>query len=146
MEFSFGNTGATGRSPASRPNSGFLGPSAAEGQTRAASQVGDSIQAIGPGRPGSDWFGELQAWMEAHKYYPREAAMNGEDGVVVVHVTVDHTGHVNSVELRSRSGSQWLDLGAQAMFRGAHLPPFPPDSPVPDVDLQVTIHYIIIRH
>jgi protein TonB len=144
MEFSFGNTAPRGRS-SENPATGFLGPSAAEGEARASSQVGDSIQATGPARPGRDWFSALEAWMEAHKYYPREAAMNGEDGVVVVHVVVDRSGHVDSVELRSRSGSQWLDLGAQAMFRGAHLPAFPPDTPFPDVDLQVTIHYILIR-
>jgi len=101
---------------------------------------------VGRGRqPGPDWRNALSAWIEAHKYYPQEAALNGEDGTVVVRVVVDRSGAVESVQLESRSGSQWLDLAAQALFRGAHLPPFPPDMSDADFTFDLTMHYILIR-
>ena len=63
-----------------------------------------------------------------------------------VRVVVNRYGAVQSVQLESRSGSQWLDMAAQAMFRGAHLPPFPPDMTDPDFTFNLTMHYILIRH
>jgi len=38
-----------------------------------------------------------------------------------------------------------LDLAAQALFRGAHLPPFPPDMSDADFTFDLTMHYILIR-
>ena len=49
------------------------------------------------------------------------------------------------VELIGKSGSQWLDLAAQAVFRGASLPPFPPNTPEPRADLDLTIRYLLYR-
>ena len=94
---------------------------------------------------GSDWITMLHAWWNQHGYYPNEAARNGEDGTVRIHVVVDRYGHVLGVELISKSGSQWLDLAAQAVFRGANLPPFPPSTPEPKADLDLTIRYLLYR-
>ncbi len=49
--------------------------------------------------------------------------MNGEDGSAMVQVVANPDGHVTSVELERKSGSQWLDLALLALFRDAHLPP-----------------------
>jgi TonB family protein len=138
MNLSFGNT---------PPTPGAYGPSrpAAREAAGSAARGSNSIEPVGEGDPGANWLNALSAWIEAHKYYPREAAEAGEDGTVVVRVQVDHTGRVQSVELRDRSGSQWLDLAAQAMFRGARLPPFPPDTSDPSFTFNLTMHYIIIR-
>ncbi len=95
---------------------------------------------------GKDWEELLHEWWLQHGYYPEEAAKHGEDGRVAIHVRVDRYGHVEQVELESSSGSQWLDMGAQATFRGAHLPPFPPSTPEPVADLDITINYILVRH
>ncbi len=92
---------------------------------------------------GKDWMELLHEWWMEHGYYPQEAARRGEDGTVAIHVKVDRYGHVHLVELESSSGSQWLDLGAQATFRGAQLPPFPPSTPEPEADLDITIDYIL---
>ena len=94
---------------------------------------------------GKDWQELLHEWWLQHGYYPEEAQRRGEDGIVAIHVRVDRNGHVQLVELESSSGSQWLDLGAQATFRGAALPPFPPSTPEPVADLDITIHYMLIR-
>jgi protein TonB len=94
---------------------------------------------------GKDWEELLHEWWLQHGYYPDEAARRGEDGTVAIHVRVDRYGHVQLVELERTSGSQWLDMGAQATFRGALLPPFPPSTPEPVADLDITIRYILIR-
>ena len=109
-----------------------------------------------PSRRGSDtdirapdaspeWMSLLRAWWEQHKYYPRQAAENGEDGDVTVSFRVDRDGRVSGLQLVGRSGSTFLDMGAQATFRGQQLPRLPPDSPRDQIDVSVTIHYMLIR-
>jgi hypothetical protein len=47
--------------------------------------------------------------------------------------------------MEKRSGSPWLDIALEALFRGAKLPPMPKsvgDQPVP---FHFTMHYILIR-
>ncbi|HET9019460.1 MAG TPA: energy transducer TonB [Acetobacteraceae bacterium] len=94
---------------------------------------------------GKDWEELLHEWWLQHGYYPQEAARRGEDGTVSIHVNVDRYGHVHMVDLERTSGSQWLDMGAQATFRGATLPPFPPSTPEHQADLDITIRYILVR-
>ena len=92
---------------------------------------------------GPDWRNALVAWVKAHSYYPEQAAMNGEDGSAMVLIQVNPDGHVTSVELERKSGSQWLDMGLVALFRDAHVPPiFGEKEPV---DIHFTMHYILIR-
>jgi protein TonB len=94
---------------------------------------------------GPDWIQLLDEWWAEHRYYPPQAAARGEDGIVKVHVSMDRDGTVRGVELETYSGSQWLDMGALALFRNAHLPPFPPGTPEEHADLDITIDYILIR-
>jgi protein TonB len=94
---------------------------------------------------GEDWERALQAWWDRHGFYPRQAAENGEDGTNRLRVELDRTGRVHSVELEMRSGSQWLDMGALAVFRDARLPPFPLATPQNEATLHLTISYILIR-
>ena len=93
---------------------------------------------------GKDWLERLHEWWETHSYYPTEAARRAEDGVVQIHVRVDRYGRVRQVELESSSGSQWLDAGAQAVFRNAVVPPFPQSTPEPMADLDITIDYVMV--
>jgi protein TonB len=83
---------------------------------------GDTGTTLGA-RAGADWGNELIAWVNQRKYYPRQAAENGEDGEVTVRVVVTPSGHVTSVDLARKSGSRWLDMALEAMFRDANLPP-----------------------
>ncbi len=106
-------------------------------------QAGSEIE--GAEKLGTDWRNALSAWVEAHKYYPQQAIINGEDGSPQVEVTVRRDGKVLSVDLENRSGSQWLDIALQALFRGAHLPPFPDTSKEDRLTFHFTMHYILIR-
>lgn len=94
---------------------------------------------------GDDWIGSYETWVRAHLYYPEQAAANGEDGTAEVILKIDRSGKVLSVELVTRSGSQWLDLEATGMFRGARVPPFPSNVTGDTATIDQTIHYILKR-
>jgi TonB family protein len=94
---------------------------------------------------GEDWFNEVAAWWLRHRFYPNEAARLAQEGDVVLRLVVGRDGRVESVEVDQKSGSPWLDLGALAVFRAAKLPPLPPDVRDPNVTVNFTIHYMIIR-
>ncbi len=93
----------------------------------------------------TDWLNLVSAWWQRHGYYPPQAAANFEDGDVTLHMKVDRDGKVEALELTSKSGSQWLDLAALSVFRGAFLPPLPPDMPNAQIPFEVTVHYVLIR-
>lgn len=120
--------------------------SAPRGGSESTAESGglDAHQVDGPAL-GRDWFAQLGEWWVRHRYYPEQAAMNGEDGPVGIRFVLDAQGQVRSVEVRSRSGSQWLDLGAVSIFRGAKLPPFPPGLQGNLATVDLTISYHLIR-
>ena len=125
------------QAPAARR--GGQGPSQAGSLSEAAAQI------KGAERLGTDWRNALAAWVEEHKYYPQQAVLNNEDGSPQVEVRVRRDGKVQSVLLETRSGSQWLDLALQALFRGASLPRFPDDSRENEITFTFTMHYILVR-
>ncbi|HEX3347876.1 MAG TPA: TonB family protein, partial [Acetobacteraceae bacterium] len=94
---------------------------------------------------GPEWASLLHAWVDAHKFYPEEAAMKGEDGTAQVRVVLRRSGAVQSVDLTERSGSVFLDAALQALFRAQHLPPFPPTDPDDSATIYFTMHYILVR-
>jgi TonB family protein len=94
-------------------------------------------------RIGSDWGNELIAWVNRRKYYPPQAAMQGEDGEVTVRATVTPNGRVTSVELTRRSGSRWLDMALLALFRDQTVPP--PRGEKEPITFNFTMRYILLR-
>jgi TonB family protein len=93
---------------------------------------------------GADWERALHDWWDRHGFYPEQAAAQNEDGTTQIRVVLDRSGKVHSVELESRSGSQWIDMGSLAIFRGATLPPFPPSTPQNEATLHLTLNFILI--
>ncbi len=87
----------------------------------------------------------MQRWWDEHSYFPEEAARLGQDGTVQLHVAMDRYGDVKSVEVESPSGSQWIDAAALAVFRHAHLPPFPQSTRENEADLHLTLQYILVH-
>ena len=88
-----------------------------------------------------DWIGKLQVWWNDHSFYPKEASATDQGGVVKIRMEIDPGGDVRSVEVVNSSGSDVLDKAAVAVFRDAHLPPFPPGTPAPPGEVEVTLHY-----
>jgi periplasmic protein TonB len=91
---------------------------------------------------GPDWRNALSRWVAQHAYYPEQARREREDGDVKVHVVANPDGQVTSVELIGKSGSMWLDLALQSMFRDAHIPPLPSGMTKP-IEFNFTMHYIL---
>ena len=91
------------------------------------------------------WLSALHEWWNRHSYYPQEASALGQDGTVGIEIVVNKYGNVTQLRLQSRSGSQWLDLAAQSVFRGAKLPSLMPYTPSDEVTLDLTIKYILVN-
>lgn len=94
---------------------------------------------------GADWRNAFSRWVSDHAYYPPQAKANFEEGDARVHVVVNPaTGEVKSVELTGKSGSVWLDLAIQSLFRDQRIPPLPPGTENP-FEFDFVMHYILIR-
>ena len=91
----------------------------------------------------ADYQEMIDEWVEAHKYYPEGAARRGHDGNVAIHVVWDRDGHVLDVQLESGSGDPDLDDAWTGLFRGAHLPPPPPDVKGDPISMDMTMHFIL---
>ncbi len=126
--------------PSRTPSRESAGPVQVSSSNAFRPQFDISGDNLGPG-----WNRLIHDWIERHKYYPHEAAENGEEGVVAVSVTLGRDGHVRSVNLLQRSGSQWLDLALQALFRSQNLPPIPADFHEDQATINVQMHYILLR-
>jgi len=113
--------------PAGAPAHGTDGQSAASAASSAAN--------------GAAWMGKLKQWWDQHSFYPKEASQTNEGGSVKVHIVIAPDGQVTSIAVVQGSGSSVLDAAALAVFRDAHLPPFPPGSLAQPADVVVTLHY-----
>jgi hypothetical protein len=92
-----------------------------------------------------DLMRQLQAWWDAHAYYPRHASNNDEGGTVKVHLVVIPDGRFWMVDVVEGSGSQSLDAAGPSVFRGGFVRPFPQGEPQADIDL--SLHYVLAhRH
>lgn len=88
---------------------------------------------------------QLQAWWDAHAYYPRHASDNDEAGTVKVHLLIHADGVIWIATAVETSGSRALDAAAAAAFQGGFVRPFPAN--VPGTELDVSVHYVLaFRH
>ena len=92
---------------------------------------------------GTEWIRKLQAWWDVHAYYPPDALAKNESGTVKVHLTIHPDGEVWTDELVEGSGSRSLDQAGLYAFHGAHLPPFPPGTPTPQAEVNLTLHFVL---
>ena len=92
-------------------------------------------------RISGEWRSSLGAWIGANQVYPEDARRSGAQGNVAVRLTVDHLGHVLTVELVHSAGSALLDETSLAMLKGATLPPFPAEMTQDRLTITVQVHY-----
>jgi len=95
--------------------------------------------------PGGDWMAAVRAFVESRKYYPQQAAMDGEDGSVTVRFTAHRDGRVTDLTVIRRSGFYRLDAAWVGVFRDARLPAFPPQTPGDTTEVEFTLTYILRR-
>jgi TonB family protein len=110
----------------------------------AQSDANGSMGQVEGAQPSGSWRGAFLAWVRARSFYPEPARMNGEDGNSTVRLIIERSGRVRSVELRGRSGSRWLDLGVQSIFRDQQVPPFTPDMDGDTMTMTFTMRYILV--
>jgi protein TonB len=138
MDFSFGTPAAPGVPTPGRPILSLGLPR--RGPEDSAPFSLETDAEVGP-----DWRNALSEWVHEHAYYPEQAAELGQEGTTRVLVKTMPGGHVLSVEMEKRSGSPWLDLALEGLFRGAKLPPMPKSAGDVPVEFHFTMHYIIVR-
>jgi protein TonB len=92
----------------------------------------------------SDYMEALSAFVEAHKFYPKEALEAGQEGASSLLVTIARDGTVKRVRLVQHSGSAALDDGWMSIFQNNKLPPLNDDMPGEEVTIPVTMNYILI--
>ncbi len=91
-----------------------------------------------------DLMRQLQAWWDAHAYYPRHASNNDEGGTVKVHLLIFPNGKIWPNVVGS-SGSRSLDTAGGSVFQGGSVRAFPEGEPKADIDL--SLHYVLAhRH
>jgi TonB family protein len=95
-------------------------------------------------RLGVDWQQALMSYWLSHRYYPQQAAEDGQDGSVDLELTVSASGRVENAVLKSKSGNQFIDMAAIGTWRNAKLPPLPPELG-DRYTFTITINYILIR-
>jgi TonB family protein len=94
-----------------------------------------------------DLMRQLQAWWDAHAYYPRHASNSDESGTVKVRLVILHDGRIWRVDVVSSSGSRSLDAAGDAVFRGGFVRPFPEGESQADFDIDISLHYVLAhRH
>jgi TonB family protein len=92
-----------------------------------------------------DLMRQLQAWWDAHAYYPRHASNNDEGGTVRIHLVIRPDGKIWTINLVGNSGSPSLDAAGDSVFRGGFVRPFPEGEPNAEIDL--SLHYVLAhRH
>jgi protein TonB len=121
---------AAARAPANPPGASAHAPAGQDAAGRA-----------GGANNGAAWMGKLKQWWDQHSFYPKEASQTDEGGNVKVHIVIAPDGQIMSIEVVQSSGLSVLDAAAVAVFRNAHLPPFPPGTPAQPADVVVTLHY-----
>ncbi len=140
MHFSFSTPKSAPPSSAARPSTGAT---FSYGPVKPGAEDNSPFSDIDSDNGGPDWRNLLSQWVARHAYYPPEARRDGEEGDSKVHVEANADGRVTSVELIGRSGSIWLDLALQSLFRDAHIPAVPGGSK--PIVFNFTMHYILIR-
>jgi TonB family protein len=93
-----------------------------------------------------DLMRQLQAWWDAHAYYPRHASNNDEGGTVKVHLVIHADGKIWTINVVQSSGSRSLDTAGDSVFRGGFVRPFG-TAGEPQADIDIPLHYVLAhRH
>jgi TonB family protein len=87
--------------------------------------------------------GALDAWIDAHLDYPEDSRRRGEQGAVLVRLTVAHDGRLLDFAVLRGSGYDELDDATRAMFRHVRLPAAPLDSDPPEATLNKPVRYVL---
>ena len=143
MDLNFGRTASRAPSPRATGSSRAIDFSL--GAPKPGPNKSEAFFDIRARNIGADWAQGLAVYWRRHRYYPQQAAQNGEDGTVEIEIVVNRLGRVESVEILRRSGSPWLDMAAVGTWRNAQLAPLPAENTDRTITIPLTINYLLIR-
>jgi protein TonB len=84
----------------------------------------------------------LAAHLRPYQHYPLLARSRHEEGLVVVHVTVQRDGHIAAMSIEHGSGFESLDREALATLKRADpLPPVPAGMPGATMELSFPLRF-----
>lgn len=90
------------------------------------------------------YFGQILAWLDRHKRYPRDARRNRMEGVSELFISIDRSGRVREYRLVSGSGHEMLDEASLAMVRRADpLPAMPREVPGDGMEFVVPVEFFM---
>jgi len=88
------------------------------------------------------YLGQLAAWLNRHKRYPRQARRRHQEGTVQLYFVMDRQGRVLSHRIVSGSGHRLLDEAAEKMLsRAGPLPAIPPELALSTLEVTVPITF-----
>lgn len=91
-----------------------------------------------------EYYHKITAWLEKHKYYPRQAIQRRQQGVVKVYFRIDREGNLLSREIIASSGYPLLDEAADALLlRASPMPGIPHQSTAQVLEFTVPIMYAL---
>ncbi|WP_158931573.1 TonB family protein [Acidisphaera sp. S103] len=97
-----------------------------------------------PGQVEATWEGRLLAHLARFKRFPPAAERRGEQGVVMMRLTISRTGQVLAMAMARGSGYADLDAEAQNwMQRAEPLPAFPPEMTVQQMQVLVPLRFML---
>lgn len=108
-----------------RPPAAPAAPAASAPAAPAAAAPTEARGAASPAEVSGPWRNALIAWLNANRAYPDLARRRGEQGTVLIRLTVDRGGRVLDAALARGSGSTVLDEAAVQQYRGKQVPAFP---------------------
>ena len=133
MDLNFGP--AASRAPAPRGSAGSRAIDFSLGTPKPGPNRSEAFFDVRARNIGADWAQGLADYWRRHRFYPPQAAATGEDGTVQVVLVVNRLGRVQSVQVKSSSGSRWLDMAAEAVWRNAQLAPLPAENTDPTITI-----------
>ncbi len=131
------------RSPTALPP-GSRGLDLAAGPVVRNGRLLDSVQHVMGHHGNEDYDEEIRAFADAHKYYPREAAENGEQGAATLRITIARDGTVKHMEWVGHSGSALLDAAWYSVFADNKLPPMNDDMAGDQYTFTFTLDYYLL--
>ncbi|MCK9614608.1 MAG: TonB family protein [Candidatus Omnitrophica bacterium] len=73
--------------------------------------------------------------------YPPSLMQTGWEGMVVLKLNINQTGDIKDVKITKSSGHRIFDTDAVKLVRSLTFPPFPPDSDIRELNIDVPIVY-----
>ncbi len=110
----------------------------------AVENFGKSPNAVGTAGQAAldDYFSAVRVWLEKHKRYPRRSRLRGEEGYVLLRISVTPEGRVTRFTIKEGSGHPRLDREARKMIERAQpLPKMPPRMHQETVELLVPVEF-----